>query len=496
MATPMTEETKKVHLISLGCPKNRVDSEVMLGHLAANDYQYVDSPEQAGVIVVNTCGFIDAAKAESIDVITEMAELKRANPTTKLIVTGCLSQRYAPELAREIPEVDHFLGTGNFEAIVSAVEAPPQTKSTRLNIIQNQQNVATKTHPRLVGKNALVPYRHGSVNDHGEDIYIPDPDFTIRASSPRVHTQALYSSYLKISEGCSNTCAFCIIPKLRGPQRSRPIADIVNEVATMIEKGTVEFNLIAQDLCAFGKDLSPKQSLAQLLTDLETLGGKSQKTLWFRCLYAYPRGLTAEVIDILAQGKFVIPYLDMPLQHIADSMLQRMRRGKGGDSTRELVLNLHKQIPNLSLRTTFITGMPGETDDDFQALCAFVKEVEFDHMGIFTYSPEADTPAAMMSDQVAKELAEERRDILMELQQAITTKKQQSLLGKTIDVLMNGVSDESDLLLQGRHMGQAPEIDGVTYISAGTANPGEFKKVKITQAHKYDVVGEIIDDMI
>jgi ribosomal protein S12 methylthiotransferase len=299
--------------------------------------------------------------------------------------------------------------------------------------------------------------------------------------------------YVKVSEGCSNTCAFCVIPKLRGLQRSRSIADIVREVELIAGQGTVEINLIAQDLCAFGKDRLPQESLADLLAALDQIGDQVNHPLWIRCLYAYPKGLNERVMKVLAEAKHVVPYLDMPLQHISDDILRSMRRGKGGKSTRELIAKLRREVPNLTLRTTFIAGLPGETQEHFDELCDFVKEARFEHMGVFAYSPEEDTPAALMENQVPQEVAQERRDKLMALQRKISRSKQKALVGQTIEVLVEGVSEETDLLITGRHKGQAPDIDGVTYINDGVASPGEVVSVLIDQAHDYDLVGGIVD---
>lgn len=492
------KKNQTVHFVSLGCPKNRVDSEVMLGHLVGSGYTPVDAPEGADVVVVNTCGFIDAAKEESIDAIAEMAELKKSGG--RLVVAGCLSQRYAPELARELPEVDHFLGTGNFEQIAEVLGSKVQAKVSgghpALKVLGGD-GAEAKPHPRLTGRNKLVPFKHDAdPAAGGRAVVIPDPDFTLNAASPRVATQPHYSAYLKVSEGCSNTCAFCIIPKLRGPQRSRPVADVVAEAQKLILRGATELNLIAQDLCAYGKDLSPRETLAELLAALDALGAGMGRPLWIRCLYAYPKGLTDAVIDVLANAKHIVPYLDMPLQHIADSMLRRMRRGAGGEATRTLIRKLRERVPNLILRTTFITGMPGETAEDFAELCDFVEEVRFERLGVFAYSRETDTPAGEMEKQVPAELAEERRKTLMAIQSEISREQQDALVGETVEVLVEGVSTETDLLLQGRHMGQAPDIDGLTYINSGTAAPGDVVRVLIDQAGDYDVAGGIVEPTV
>ncbi|HSI03931.1 MAG: 30S ribosomal protein S12 methylthiotransferase RimO [Myxococcota bacterium] len=485
-----TSPKKTVHFLSLGCPKNRVDSEVMLGHMAADGYVHADAPEGADVIVVNTCAFIDAAKEESVDAILDMVKLKTAGQAGKVVVTGCLSQRYAPQLAQEIPEVDHFLGTGNFEGIADVLrnstqhDHGPKTRAS-LPIFGAPQH-KPKPHARLVGRNALVPYRHSAEGNLREGI--PDPDFTITSRSPRVASQALFSQYLKVSEGCSNTCSFCIIPKLRGPQRSRAIADIVDEAMRLKDQGTVEINLIAQDLCAFGNDRDGDENLAKLLRELDKTGIE-----WIRCLYAYPKGLTEEVMEVMAGSKHIVPYLDMPLQHISDDMLRRMRRGKGGESTKDLLRKLRATVPGLVLRTTFITGLPGETDADFKELCDLVEEIRFERMGVFTFSPEEDTPAATMEGQIAPELAKERQEVLMELQRGISREQHQAMIGSRIKVLVQGVSSETELLLEGRHQGQAPEIDGVTYITSGTASPGQMVEIVIDEASDYDVAGQLAD---
>lgn len=455
----------------------------MLGHLDADGYEVVAEPEGADVIVVNTCAFIDAAKEESVNAILEMAEHK-SQGDSKLVVAGCLSQRYAPELKKEIPEVDHFLGTGNFESIARVLRGERPAANKHLPILQGGA-VPVSEHPRLRGRNKLVPFRH-----QGEGI--PDPDFTISADSPRLASLPSYTTYLKVSEGCSNTCAFCIIPKLRGPQRSRPIDDIVREMERHLADGAVEFNLIAQDLCAYGKDQSPRRDLAQLLRALERTAKQARRPVWIRCLYAYPRGLTKEVMNVLATAEHVLPYLDMPLQHISDGLLRRMRRGKGGEATKELLRRLRKTVPNLTLRTTFITGLPGESEADFAELSDFVEELRFERMGVFAYSREEDTPAATMPDQIELALAEERRDRLMALQKDISHAAQQALVGQRLQVLVEGVSDETDLLLQGRHSGQAPDIDGLTYITDGTASPGDVVEVEVDQFSDYDVAGPIV----
>jgi ribosomal protein S12 methylthiotransferase len=476
----------------------------MLGHLVNDGYQVVDDPGAAEVIVVNTCGFIDAAKEESVDTILDLAQYKSDGKCKVLVVAGCLSQRYAPDLAREIPEVDHFVGVGNFEEIAQILGGSPVNGSgplrrSRLPLV-GEMATDTVGHqrerghftPRLVGRRALVPYRHDPQPGQSRAVVIPDPDYTVTASSPRLRTSPVHSAYVKIAEGCSNTCAFCIIPAIRGPQRSRPVADVVTEVERLARDGTVEINLIAQDLCAYGRDLLPRQSLAELLRQLNRIGEQLDHPFWIRCLYAYPKGLTRELMEVMASSLHVLPYLDIPLQHISDPILRRMRRGKGGAATRALIARLRATIPNLTLRTTFITGLPGETEADFRELCEFVEEARFERMGVFTFSPEEDTPAALMPNPVEAEVAVARRNQLMELQQRISRQQQRRFIGRTLEVLVEGVSEQTDLLLQGRHRGQAPDIDGVTYINDGSASPGEVVRVRVDQAGDYDLVGGIV----
>jgi ribosomal protein S12 methylthiotransferase len=442
----------KVHIFSLGCAKNRVDSEVMLGHLVEGGLEPVADAESADVLIVNTCGFIGDARQESVDAIAEMAEVKARSRGKKLVVTGCLSQVAAPELAKDWPEVDAFLGSGDADKILATVKRTGRLRAPK------------------------SPF--------------PDPDFTLSAASPRLLSLA-YSAYVKISEGCSNTCAFCSIPSMRGKQKSRTVADVVAEVENLRASGVVEVNLIAQDLCAFGKDRGSGETLADLLRALDAID-IGEQPYWIRCLYAYPRGLTQEVQEILAGAEHIVPYLDMPLQHASDAVLRRMRRGKGGPATRALVERLRANHPKLTLRTTFLVGFPGETKQDFAELVQFVKDMRFERMGVFSYSPEEVTPSAHMPEQVPHELAEERRGVLLELQRKISHKQHAALRGKTLDVLVEGLSPETELLLQGRHACQAPEVDGVTYINDGTAKPGDVVRVKISQAGDYDLVGGIV----
>ncbi|ACG71343.1 MiaB-like tRNA modifying enzyme YliG [Anaeromyxobacter sp. K] len=437
----------RVYMHTLGCPKNRVDSEVMLGTLAEAGYRLVQDPAQAEVIVVNTCGFIESAKEESVEAIVELADQKREGRCRKLVVTGCLVQRHAEELARELPEVDHFLGTGAYQDVARIV-SDAQAK-------------------RLV---------------------VPDPDFVHSSATPRVNSLPSHTAYLKIAEGCDNACAFCIIPKLRGGQRSRPIDDLVAEAAALAAQGTVELSLVAQDLTAYGQDLPGKVRLHHLLPELAKVDG----IRWIRLHYAYPRDVPDALVAAIADEPRIVKYLDMPLQHSSDRLLRAMKRGRDSVFLRDLLARLRSRIPGLALRTALIVGLPGETEADFEDLLRFVEEQRFERLGVFEYSAEEGTPAAEMADQVPDAVKRERRDRIMAVQQAISRAHQQAMIGRRVEVLVEGRAEETEHLLAGRHAQQAPEIDGLTYINDGVAYPGEIVTVEITDAAEYDLVGRVV----
>ncbi len=447
----MASAAQRIYFVSLGCPKNQVDTELMLGQVEAAGHALVDVPDEADVIVVNTCAFIDAAKEESVDTILEMAELKKQG-VKKLVVAGCLAQRYSNELSKDIPEIDHILGSADFQSI-SKVLAPRK----KLPLIQVSDTPA----------------------------YIYDHD------APRVRIGANHSAYVKVAEGCDRPCSFCIIPKLRGPQRSRAIADIVAEVEQLGREGVLEVNLIAQDLTRYGwdtgSDPATRATLAQLLRAL----GKVDGIEWIRLHYTFPSAFDDELIDVIASEPKVVNYIDVPLQHISDAMLKRMRRGHSSRVTRELVTKLRARIDNLVLRTTFIVGHPGETEAEFDELCAFVAESKFDRAGAFTYSIEPGTVSAMLPNRVEPALAEERQQKLMEIQRQISRARHEAMVGTQLDVLVEGVSSESEYLLEGRWYGQAPGIDGVTYLADGEAKPGTIVKARVTQAADYDLAASL-----
>lgn len=463
---PATGAAQRVYFISLGCPKNQVDSEVMLGEVAAHGHTIADEPENADVIVVNTCAFIDAAKEESIDTILEMAEYKKG-ADKKLVVTGCLAQRYAADIAKDIPEIDHILGSADFSAIASVIGpgAPPPA---------NDAPAGPATTKGKGGKRRrLLPVIKVSET----------PAYIYDANTPRVRIGQAHTAYVKIAEGCDRPCSFCIIPKLRGPQRSRTIEDISTEVAALAGQGVREINLIAQDLTRYGWDLDGRPTLAQLLQGI----AKTDGVEWIRLHYTFPSAFSDELIDTIAREPKIAKYIDVPLQHISDDMLKIMRRGHSSRVTRALIKTLRERIPGVVIRTTFIVGHPGETEAAFEELYRFVEEAEFDHMGAFTYSVEPGTHAAELPDQVDREVMVERQERLMELQRQISLRKNEARIGQELDILIEGISDESEYLLQGRWYGQAPGIDGTVYVADGTAEAGAMVRARVTQAADYDL---------
>jgi ribosomal protein S12 methylthiotransferase len=440
-------ESRSLYMMTLGCPKNRVDSEVMLGTLNQRGYRLVADPAAAEVIVINTCAFIGPAKQESIDSILELAEFKKTGQCGTLVVTGCLSQRYAPDLAREMPEVDHFLGTSAY--------------------VQLADLLAAEAAPRQV---------------------IPDPDYIHDARTPKVNSSPKYTAYLKISEGCDNACAFCIIPTLRGAQRSRPVDDILAEARALCASGVRELNLVAQDLTAYGHDLPGKPKLHELLQALCTVDVR-----WIRLHYAYPRVFPDALIDVIANEPKIAKYLDMPLQHASDRLLRSMKRGRDRAFLEALVAKIRARVPGLTFRTSLIAGLPGETVEDFEELKAFVKAMRFEKMGCFQYSDEEGTAAFHLPDKVPPSVIERRWREVMALQKRINREQNRGWIGKRLTVLVEGPSPETEHLLVGRHEGQAPEIDGQVYINDGFAYPGEFVTVEVTEAHDYDLVARIVE---
>ncbi|HSC88510.1 MAG TPA: 30S ribosomal protein S12 methylthiotransferase RimO [Polyangiaceae bacterium] len=441
MSNPRT-----IHFVSLGCPKNRVDSEIMLGSAHGEGFQHVDDAADAEVIVVNTCGFIDAAKKESIDTILEMAEYKKTGACQKLVVTGCLSQRYSGDLSEGLPEVDHFLGSSDMPKI--------------RQVLRNQAD------RMLVGNPA---------------------DWVMSQSDERTLSTRGASAYVKIAEGCNRSCSFCVIPQLRGKQRSRSMDDVVREVERLVDAGVLEVNLVSQDTIAYGRDRDDGANLPELVQRIADVPGLR----WLRIFYLYPEKMTDRMIELISDHPVIVPYVDMPLQHAADGMLRRMRRGHGGKRLYELVERMKKRIDGLTFRTAFIVGHPGETDQEFEELLDFVRFAEFDRVGVFHYSDEPEARAYEIDGKVDPKVARARAKKLMTLQRKISKKKNAALVGQRLQVLVEGASEESDLVMVGRHRGQAPEIDGTVFLSGGECQPGSLVEVVVGQATDYDLLGEV-----
>jgi ribosomal protein S12 methylthiotransferase len=455
----------KLHLTSLGCPKNRVDAEHMLGLAQSAGHELVSSADEADMLVINTCAFINEAKEESIDAILELAQLKeQSGNAKKLIVSGCLAQRYAKELEQEIPEIDYFFGTSDYSLI---------------NNILGDSNITPKKNKKLVSLGSKA----GSKNLVSSELsYIEKFDL------PRVNTSPSFSAYLRISEGCDNACTFCIIPKLRGKQRSRTIEDLVQEAQKLAATGVMELNLIGQDLTAYGFDIAGRPTLGALLRALAQVPGIK----WIRQMYAYPRSFSDDYFSAFAHQS-VLPYIDMPVQHGSANVLRLMRRGGSQERLTRIISSLRDNIPHLVLRTTTMVGFPGESEDDFKELCDFVVANRFDRMGVFKYSNEENTTAFDFGEQVPTDIKERRFHDLMTLQREISAEKMQELIGTEHLAVVEGVSEEHDLVIKGRMWSQAPEIDGVTYISSPEPlSLGQVVKVRINEAHDYDLSGEVV----
>src|SRR5262245_17721321 len=416
----------KVGFISLGCPKNLVDSEVMMGQLKQNGYQITADAADAETVVVNTCGFIDSAKKESIDTILEAAQLKTNGQAKRLIVAGCLVERYRDELKAEMPEVDAFIGTNQINEILAVCDPRTNTRSLPVVPIGNQS--AT---------------------------YLYDE------STPRVLATPSHYAFVKIAEGCDRPCAFCFIPQMRGHFRSRRFGSIVAEAHQLAEEGVKELILVAQDSSRYGEDLGKQDALARLLREL----GKTDGIEWVRVMYTYPTHISDSFLDAIAEESKAVKYLDMPLQHASQNVLKLMKRGGNRKSLERLIERVRKRVPNIAVRTTFITGFPGETEEDFAELMAFVKNVEFDRVGVFTYSDEEGTPAYELPSKVPHRIAQRRRTSLMKEQSRIARRKHKALKGQVVRVLFEGESNESELLWQGRMESQAPDIDGCVLIN-------------------------------
>ena len=439
-----------VCVVSLGCPKNLVDSEVMLGLLSREGYPLTTDPSKAEIIIVNTCSFIQDASQEAIDTVLDLSRYKKEGSCKRLVVSGCLPQRYGKTLEKELPEVDLFVGTGSFQIL-------PQI---------------------LAGK---------SPEKSKEKSYLGPPLFLYDEKTPRVLSTPSFTAYLKIAEGCSKFCTFCTVPKIRGPYRSRSLSSVLHEAKRLAEQGVQELILIAQDTTAYGEELKDGTNLERLLKALVKVDGLR----WIRFLYAYPKPqyFTEGFLETLAREEKICPYLDIPLQHIDDGILRRMGRKSKGSEIRNLLHRIRSFIPEISLRTSLIVGFPGEEEDQFNSLLEFVEETRFDHLGVFKYSREEGTPASRLRNQVPEEVKEERLGMIMERQREISLRKNKAMIGKTLEVLVDG-EDRKKGTLKGRLKTQAPEIDGSVLLK-GEAKPGDWVMARITRALPYDLVGKI-----
>lgn len=442
----------KLALISLGCSKNLVDSEHYLGILSKRKGMELTSEiPEADIVIVNTCGFIGDAKEESIQTILEVSEFKETGNLKKIIVAGCLAQKYSEEILKELPEVDAVIGTGDVDKIEKVVD----------EILAGKKAVETK-----------------------------NMTFLANANTDRVLTTAPHTAYLKISEGCNRACTYCIIPQMRGRLRSRSIEDIVEEAKRLVASGVKEINLLAQETTEYGIDLYGDKKLAALMKELCKIEGLK----WLRTYYMHPEYVTDELIEVMKSEDKICKYFDVPIQHVSDNILRNMARAKNGEQVKSVLNRIRKAIPDATIRTTLIVGFPGETEENFQELKEYVREFEFDYAGVFKYSREEDTVAYNLPDQVPEEIKERRYAELVNLQSEIAERKNRRFLGQEIEVMIDGVSSESEYLLEGRTRGQALEIDGKVLTTDGTARPGEIVKVKVEQNFEYDFVGPIVEN--
>lgn len=440
------------HLISLGCAKNLVDSEVILGSLAAHKYTLENEVEKADFLIVNTCGFIQPAVEEAISEILDLVTIKQQFPEKKVIVVGCLVQRYEGSLVEEFPEVDLFVGT----------EGP-----TQLGLLLDNLLAGTLT----------------------EKVVLPDT-FLMDSTAPRVLSTPHYRAWLKITEGCNNRCSYCMIPSIRGNLRSRAVDDLVREAIQLEQQSVKELSLIAQDSTAYGNDfVGSGDNLETLMRSLL----RETTIPWFRLLYLYPTGVTSTLLDLMAESDRIVPYLDIPFQHVNDRVLKLMNRPYGYDHLVELVKKIRLKLPNIALRTTFLVGFPGETEDEFLEIEKFMKEIRLDHVGVFPYANEEGCPSEHFPGQLDEDTKSQRRDHLLEVQAIISSSIQQKYIDQVLPVIVEGVSSETDLLLEARTQFQAPEVDGCVYINEGVAGVGDIVQVKISDAQIYDLVGAIVD---
>ncbi len=480
--SPTPTRPQKVGFVSLGCPKNLVDSEVMMGLLAQAGAELSSRVEDADVIVVNTCSFIESAQQESVDTILEMAEHKISGRAKKLIVAGCLVERYRNEIRRRIPEVDAVVGTGELQNILAAAGvavAPPKNNSPFVVLSSRAEGDARAAQGRFS-------------RDQWDGAVVDLPNYLYDDETPRILATPKSTAYIKIAEGCDHPCTFCIIPQLRGQFRSRRFESVIAEAERLAKTGVREITLIGQDTTCYGEDFGLKDGLALLLEKL----AKIEELRWIRFLYAYPNKITGKLLETIGAHEKICSYMDVPLQHASPTVLKRMKRGGGAEVFLRSITKMRRAIPGLTLRTSFIVGFPGETEKEFEELCAFVGEAQFDWMGTFAYSDQDGADAYSLESKVPLGEIERRRKHLMAIQQKISKKKKKTLVGREFDLLLEGMSEETELLMEGRTVMHAPEIDGKVFVNDFPADiapqPGEFYRCQITEAHDYDLVAKIL----
>jgi ribosomal protein S12 methylthiotransferase len=478
----------KVGFVSLGCPKNLVDSEVMMGLLARGGAELSARAEDADVIVVNTCSFIESAQQESVNTILEMVAHKTSGKAKKLVVAGCLVERFRDEIRKRIPEVDAVVGTGELENILQATGVASAAKPSPFVVLNSSS--LNSSSSRAEGDARFAQGRFS--RDQWDGAIADLPNYLYDDETPRILSTPRASAYIKIAEGCDHPCSFCIIPQLRGKFRSRRFESVIAEAERLALSGVREITLIGQDTTCYGEDFGLKDGLALLLEKL----AKIEDLRWIRFLYAYPNKITGRLLETIASSEKICSYMDVPLQHASASALKRMKRGGGAEVFRRSIEKMRRVIPDLTLRTSFIVGFPGETEKEFEDLCDFVREVQFDWMGTFAYSDQEGADAFGLRKKLSPQEIERRRKHLMGIQKQISKKKKKALVGREFDLLLEGTSEETELLLEGRTLMHAPEIDGKVFVNDFppelTAQPGEFYRCEITEAHDYDLVAKII----
>src|SRR5690349_17884984 len=486
---------KKVGFVSLGCPKNLVDSEVMMGILNSAGAEITNRADEADVIVVNTCSFIDSAKQESVNTILEMAQHKTSGRAQKLVVAGCLVERYRDEIRKNIPEVDAVVGTGELEQILSAagISVPvsqPQEPESPFKILVSRGKSAVHTHSRPEGDAREASGRYSREQWDGAIAALPN--YLYNENTPRLLATGTTSAYIKIAEGCDHPCSFCIIPQLRGKFRSRHFESVIAEAQRLADRSVREITLIGQDTTCYGEDLGLKDGLALLLERLAQI----EELKWIRFLYAYPNKITPGLLETIASNEKICSYIDVPLQHASPAVLKRMKRGANAEIFLRSIEKMRAAIPNLTLRTSFIVGFPGENEADFEQLCHFVKAARFDWLGVFAYSDEEGAAAFGLEDKLPSREIERRRKKLMQVQKQISRKMKAELVGREFEIVAEGPSEETDLLWEGRTPMHAPEIDGKVFINDfgdyERLTPGQFYRCEITDSYDYDLVARIL----